>query len=195
MGKPDIHDEESWALLSDGTILTVDANNLADLDARRELRPGDRHVDAGRRHAGPDRRHDPDNSGSHEIGPEVLRPDGTVVAIGGNGHNALYDSVDEDVGSRCPICRRTAAASSTPPTAPPRRCRTAACSSRDEPGLFMPPTHFFELDGDDVHARSRRRRTRRFDTSYQYSCSCCRPARSCDRLLAGALESTRRRPA
>src|SRR5208282_1093047 len=30
---------------------------------------------------------------SHELGPAVLRPDGTVIATGATGHNAIFDSI------------------------------------------------------------------------------------------------------
>jgi hypothetical protein len=89
--KLDIHDEESWVLLPDGTILTVDANNLSDLRSTEIFDP-----QVGRWHFAGDTPVqisdlDPDGGGSHEVGPNVLRYDGTVLAVGGNGHNAIYD--------------------------------------------------------------------------------------------------------
>jgi hypothetical protein len=94
LGKLDINDEESWALLPDGTVLTVDANNppnsakalayeLYDPATGTWTSPGSTPIRIS------------DTLGanpSHEVGPEVLRPDGTVLALGGNGHNAAYDT-------------------------------------------------------------------------------------------------------
>ncbi|HEY0251467.1 MAG TPA: hypothetical protein VGC41_08060, partial [Kofleriaceae bacterium] len=92
-GKADIHDEESWAELNDGRIVTVDANNNFD--------HGELFDPAGMawKSAGATPVHIADTSlqsqTSHEVGPEILRPDGTVVVIGGTNHNALFDSNTE----------------------------------------------------------------------------------------------------
>ena len=85
-GKADINDEEGWTLLPSGQVLTVDTNSG---NTNSEI-------------------YDP-NTGSwssagstiaqiveyksHEIGPAVLRPDGTVLFTGATGHNAIFDSV------------------------------------------------------------------------------------------------------
>lgn len=99
-GKLDINDEEGWTLLPNGKVLTVDANNTANLSTgggtAYELydpttiptswtSPGYTPVNlADLTSAG---------QGSHEVGPAVLRPDGTVVYFGGNpsGRNATYN--------------------------------------------------------------------------------------------------------
>ena len=89
--KADVHDEESWVMLRDGSILTVDANNTADLSHTEILDPhtgtwtsaGETPVQISDTN--------PDGSGSHEVGPNVLLADGRVLAIGGNGHNVIYD--------------------------------------------------------------------------------------------------------
>ena len=92
-GKADIHDEESWAMLPDGRILTVDANAPAGDLLHSEVYDPATQVwsSAGQL---PVKLADTIGGGvmaSHEIGPEMLRPDGTVVAIGGTKHNAVYD--------------------------------------------------------------------------------------------------------
>ncbi len=86
-GKNDINDEEGWTLLPSGQVLTVDANDTAD-DKYTEImtngtwaKLGDTPVEL------------PDlntNSNSHELGPQMLRPDGTVFAEGALGQNAIY---------------------------------------------------------------------------------------------------------
>ncbi len=91
-GKADVNDEEGWTLLANGDLLTVDANNTADLQLSELFTPrtatwtgaGDTRVQLADIAA--------DDSGSHEMGPQMLRPDGTVLAIGATGHNAVYDT-------------------------------------------------------------------------------------------------------
>src|SRR5438477_2111091 len=101
--KFDIHDEEGWTLLPNKQVLTVDAyvrqydptgtNSEVYVPASGKWHSvGSTGVQlwdsaaacGGRRHA------------SFEVGPAVLRPDGTVFATGANacgaGHTAIYDS-------------------------------------------------------------------------------------------------------
>ena len=101
--KFDIHDEEGWTLLPNKQVLTVDAyvrqydptgtNSEVYVPASGKWHSvGSTGVQlwdsaaacGGRRHA------------SFEVGPAVLRPDGTVLATGANacgaGHTAIYDS-------------------------------------------------------------------------------------------------------
>ena len=96
-GKADIHDEESWAMLPDGRILTADANAPAGNLLHTEIYDPTTQVwsSAGEL---PIKLADTLNGAgysSHEIGPEMLRPDGTVVAIGGTNHNAVYSIADD----------------------------------------------------------------------------------------------------
>ena len=94
-GKRDINDEESWAQLWDDTLLTVDANNLGHLTQAEIFTPstgmwtsaGDTPVKIADTNA--------DNSGSHEVGPEILMPNGDVLALGGNGHNVVYHTATQ----------------------------------------------------------------------------------------------------
>jgi hypothetical protein len=91
-GKADINDEEGWTLLSNGKLLTVDANNFSNLTLSEIYDPntglwtpagstGVLLADIG-----------VGTQNSHELGPQVLRPDGTVFVAGGTGHTAIYDS-------------------------------------------------------------------------------------------------------
>lgn len=85
-GKADINDEEGWTLLPSGEVLTVDANS------------GNTNSEIYNPNTG-----SWSSAGStiaqlvdyklHEIGPAVLRPDGTVLFTGATGHNAIFDSV------------------------------------------------------------------------------------------------------
>lgn len=107
-GKSDFNAEEGWTLLADGSILTADVKNAPNSEryvpsTKRWSTAGSTIVDLhspspfGCIHYGP--------NGSlcyyppGEIGPAILRPDGTVFATGSNsstgsgaGHTAIYDT-------------------------------------------------------------------------------------------------------
>jgi hypothetical protein len=99
-GKFDIHDEEGWTLLPNGKLLTVDAY-VFQYDAggtNSEIYDPATQTWIG---AGSTINQLWDSCGtadgaSYELGPAVLRPDGTVFYTGGNtcgaGHTAIYDS-------------------------------------------------------------------------------------------------------
>jgi hypothetical protein len=103
-GKFDVNDEEGWTLLPDGTVLTVDAYVFQyDADGRNyEIYDPAKRVWTSGAASGtivqlwdsyPDARH-----ASYEVGPAVLRPDGTVFYTGATGapgtpgHTAIYDT-------------------------------------------------------------------------------------------------------
>ncbi len=89
IGKADANSEEGWLLLPGGNVLTVDANNFADL-TNSEIY----HTKTGTWATAGSTvvRLDDTNtiSNSHEVGPMVLRPDGTVFAAGATTNNAVY---------------------------------------------------------------------------------------------------------
>ena len=90
--KADAHDEEGWTLLPNGKVLTIDTNNPSDLTHSELYDP----TTGNWSYAGstlvklPDT--NADNSGSHEMGPAVLRPNGTVFATGGTSNTAIYNT-------------------------------------------------------------------------------------------------------
>lgn len=102
-GKADWNDEEGWTLLPNGKVLTIDAyvNSYSAGGKRYELydpasgtwsSPGGTPVqlwDSSAACGG-------SSVASFELGPAVLRPDGTVFATGTNrcgaGHTAVYNS-------------------------------------------------------------------------------------------------------
>lgn len=167
-GKLDIHDEESWVMLWDGTVLTVDANNVGDLTAAELYDP----ATGTWRPAGHtpiqicDTSPDPnDTTSSHEVGPNILRMDGTVLAIGGNGHNALYDPATTTWTSApdFPMVPEGQLDTADGPAAVLPNGNVLVATS---PGVFMTPTHFFEWDGttfDEVAAPPNAAQ----DTTYQ----------------------------
>jgi hypothetical protein len=87
-GKADRNDEEGWALLPDGKVLTVDAldapnSELFDPSTKTWSSAGSTIVRL-------------EDQNSEEIGPMVLRPNGVVFATGANangaGHTSNYDT-------------------------------------------------------------------------------------------------------
>jgi hypothetical protein len=152
-GKADMHDEESWAELPDGRILTVDANNFADLDRTEVYDPKTQlwtqlgkvpvHI--------VDTDPNPALNTSHEVGPEILRPDGTVVAIGGTGHNAMYD-IASDTWTAMPDTPPVGFASTDGAAAmlPNGDIMFAASAKATEPDIFGSPTHFYEVHGSTI---------------------------------------------
>lgn len=145
-GKRDINDEESWAQLWDDTILTVDANNLTNLQQAEIFTPstgewtsaGDVPIEIADTN--------PDNSGSHEVGPEIVMPNGEVLAMGGNGHNVVYsqatktwrqtDDLPLEQGQQLDVA-------DGPGAILPNGTALIAAS----PGFGNSPTHFYEWDG------------------------------------------------
>ncbi len=65
-----------------------------------------------------------------EIGPAVLRPDGTVIQFGATGHNDLYMTFRPAPGAPLLISRHSTASSFSATTLRPRSCRTATCLCR-----------------------------------------------------------------
>jgi hypothetical protein len=84
-GKNDINDEEGWTLLPSGEVLTVDTNTGTEYSEIYNPATGS-WSPAGSTVA------DVVDYSSHEIGPAVLRPDGTVLQTGATGQNAIYNS-------------------------------------------------------------------------------------------------------
>jgi len=102
-GKFDVFDEEGWNMLPNGKILTVDAyvfqysangknSELYDPASHTWSSAGSTIVQLWDSACG-----NPNNNPSFEVGPAVLRPDGTVFATGSTngcmtGHTSIYNS-------------------------------------------------------------------------------------------------------
>lgn len=89
-GKDDINDEENWNLLPSGKVLTVDSRIASSFEVYDPAlnaweTAGATPVNLADTGAG--------TGSSSEVGPAVLRPDGTVVYFSGSvfGQNAVYD--------------------------------------------------------------------------------------------------------
>ncbi len=85
------NNEENWNILPDGTVLTVDAHIVSQFEI---YNPVANNWTSG---ATPVNLADwgPGTGNSTEVGPGVLRPDGTLIYFSGNplGQNAVYDTV------------------------------------------------------------------------------------------------------
>jgi hypothetical protein len=85
-GKADINDEEGWTLLPSGEVLTVDTNSGSSLSSEIYNPTTGSWSSAGSTVV------ELADQASGEVGPAILRPDGTVLATGATGHNAIYNS-------------------------------------------------------------------------------------------------------
>ena len=145
-GKADSNNEEGWTLLADGTVLTVDIG--AAPGTERFLPSLGTWISAG---STPVSLID---AGSHEVGPAVLRPDGTVFATGATGHNAIYVpplNLTEPgtwlAGPDFPLLGGVQLEIADGPACllPSGNVLCAA-----SPGVFRTPTRFFEFDGTSL---------------------------------------------
>lgn len=141
-GKTDRFDEEGWLLLADGSILTVDAINAPHCE--RLLPNMSAWIAAG---STPQSLTDP---GSQEIGPMVLRPNGTVFAMGATGHNAVYtpgvninDPGTWAAAPDFPVVGGQLDIADGPACLLPNG--NVICYA--SPGIFNTPSTFFEFDG------------------------------------------------
>lgn len=110
IGKADLNDEEGWTLLPDGTVLTTDCYT----DFAFHLMPSYPANPTGSEIFDPRTRHWTSagstavpltDRGTFETGPEILRPDGTVFAVGSLGTTAIYDTRTKTwrAGPRLPV--------------------------------------------------------------------------------------------
>lgn len=88
-GKADINDEEGWTLLPNGQLLTVDAYvsaNTCGGNKSSEIYT----ISTGKWACGPTTPSQLWDNAGHEMGPAVLRPDGTVFQAGALSSTAIY---------------------------------------------------------------------------------------------------------
>lgn len=158
-GKFDINDEEGWTLLPNGKVLTVDAyvGSYSATGTSSELyTPGTgswatagstvhQLWDSSAACGG-------SGSASYEVGPAVLRPDGSVFATGANrcaaGHTAIYSktgtwSAGPDFSSTLDIADGPAAL-----------LPDGNVLLDTSPGIFNTGSKFFEWDGSVLNATS-----------------------------------------
>src|SRR5581483_2923532 len=153
-GKFDVNDEEGWTLLPDGTVLTVDAYVFkyhANGVNYEIYNPA-----TGRWRSGPPigtivqlwDSYPNAQQASQEVGPAVLRPDGTVFATGANGvpgesgHTAIYDTNTKSwtAGPDFPNGLDIA-------DGPAALLPNGNVLMETSPGIFNSGSRFFEWDG------------------------------------------------
>lgn len=141
-GKADINDEEGWSLLPNGKILTIDAFNgtnseLFDPATGVWSSAGSTVVKLV-------------DTSSAEIGPSVLRPDGTVFAAGGTGHNAIYNTAT-GVWTAGPDFPKAGGSQLDVADGPAALLPNGNVLIGASPGIFNPNTRFFEFDGANLN--------------------------------------------
>jgi hypothetical protein len=154
--KADWNDEEGWTLLPNGKVLTVDCyTDSYFLGTPYPTNPTHSEIYDPRTHtwssAGSTKvtLTDPD---LNETGPAVLRPDGTVFAVGSNGNTAIYNTRTEtwSVGPKLPVVGGNQLTAQDAPGSllPSGHVLFAASAGPTVPGFYTnPPVVFLEFDG------------------------------------------------
>jgi hypothetical protein len=152
--KHDKSSEETWTLLPDETVLTVECSNHPQTE--KYLAVADKWVNTGGTPS------DLVQASSIEIGPALLLPNGRVFAIGASGHTALYTPPALAsqpgtwmAGPDIPVDaqNRLMKAKDAPGVLLPNgKVLFAAGPGGDASGDWPFPTYFFEYDGDSISA-------------------------------------------
>jgi hypothetical protein len=139
-GKADDDDEEGWTLLPSGQVLTVDCWKTES----SEILTNGTWASAGSTGVNL-----PDPS-SKEMGPQVLRPNGTVFAVGATGNTAIYTIATGKwaVGPQFPKSGSSFYDEADGPGALEPNGNVLLAAS---PGVFKSPVQFFEFDGTNLN--------------------------------------------
>ncbi len=143
--KADINDEEGWTLLPGARgILTVDTNDTSDLKHTEIFSKGVWSF------AGDTVAELPDltasGGGSHEMGPQVLRPNGTVFAAGATGHTGIY-TIKTGTWSAGPDFPTSSSGQLDVADGPAALEPSGRVIVAASPGVFNKPTSFYEFTG------------------------------------------------
>jgi hypothetical protein len=141
-GKADYNAEEGWTLLPNGKVLTVDTQNtpfseLYDPSTGSWTSAGST---INLLPAGP-------SGYIPEMGPSVLRPDGTVFAAGATSNIAVYNSATNTWSTRTGFTGSQDVADGPAALLPNGNVLVGA-----SPGFFTAPTHFYEFDGTSLNS-------------------------------------------
>jgi len=170
----DYQDEQGYTLLRDGTVLTIDV--WGDFAAKPDLKHAEKFVydatvptsskwvSAGDTTAQLDggESYDPNTkkySDAREVGPAVLRADGSVIAFGATGFNSIYhppaSPTQPGTWSKAPTfptytgdspCTPTKTAYFDVADGPAALLTTGAVLVAASPGVYCHPTRFYELN-------------------------------------------------
>jgi hypothetical protein len=169
-GKADSYfDEEGWTLLPSGKLLTADSNDFTDLTHAELYTPPTAHQAGGWSSAGSTIEQmddtNADGTGSWEVGPALLRPDGTVFQSGATGHTAIYDARRNTwkVGPDYPVIAGEGQLDQAdgPAALLPSGNVLVAASW----GVCNGPAHFLEFDGSTL-TEVARPASAQYDSSY-----------------------------
>jgi len=151
-GKADNNSEEGWTLLPGGKVLTVDTEN----GTAAELYNPATGAWSPTKNLPVVLPYNCDNPKIvPEIGPAVLRPDGTVFATGANGYTAIYN-VAKKTWSKGPDFPPNSAGLGQDgiadgPAALLPNGNVLAMTSNINP-CFIPPSDFYEFDGTNINS-------------------------------------------
>jgi len=151
------NNEEGWVLLPDGTVLNVDVwasnkNQTSRYDPASGL-----WTSAGITPValGDNSPHTNGTGRSYEIGPGILRPDGTVFWLGsvgeptGTGHTAIYDT-NTHTWSAGPDIPNHDGANDNPSAVLPNGNVLFQVSPASNTDVYGSPSHFYEFDGTSI---------------------------------------------
>lgn len=138
-------EEETWTLLPDETVLTVECYNSPHTE--KYVIAADSWVTAGSTPA------DIILESLNEIGPAVLLPDSRVFCVGGNGKTALYTPPPVANMQGTWTMGPTFPGSWKSPDAPAALLPNGRvlCVAGPDASGWAKPTHFFEFDGTNLN--------------------------------------------
>jgi hypothetical protein len=130
------YDEQGWTLLPDGQVLTVDTWRTTPTEATEVYTPSTGSwTSAGNTPA-------PLGDSNVEMGPAALRPNGTVLAEGASGNNAIYNTT-KGTWSAGPTFPGGFLTADAPSAVLPNGDVLAAASA----AYTKPPEHFYLFNG------------------------------------------------
>jgi len=140
LDKADGNGEEGWSLLPNGDVLTVDTSDTSP--------PQNTEIYSSKTGTWTSAGTTPvpliDSVG--EVGPQVLRPNGTVFAVGATGNTAVYNSRSGtwSAGPSFPVIggAQYSAADGAAAVLPDGQVLVDV-----SPGVYQTPTHFFKFNG------------------------------------------------
>ncbi len=162
-GKADIYVEEGFVMLPDTSVLTVDTSKAK--NAERYLPPKtlNKWINAGTTPV------DLADPGSLEIGPMILRPDGTVFAMGGNtaGPTAIYTPPTTHMGTGTWVAGPNFPNGNDMADAPAAILPDGNVLCEVSPGIFGSPVSFYEFDGTQFNSVPKPAKVGVDNTSYE----------------------------